>query len=128
MSVYHGDALAARFRNVGFEHLIASTDKQFFLGLSNTGLTHTAFVVFDRQGNLIREVKHRHMPGDVYTDGSTTLIKKWAEWQRPVQFNVRDGYLAGVIVWGKNFKRYDLLAGNLELDAVDGADVPQPHD
>src|SRR5688572_26743637 len=57
VTIYAGDTLVARYKNVGFEHLYASKDKRFFVGLSNTGLTKTAFVVFDREGHLIREVK-----------------------------------------------------------------------
>jgi hypothetical protein len=119
LSVYADGALAAKYRKVGFEHLYVSKDKRYFVGLSNEGIPGTAFVIFDAEGNLLREVKHAHMPYGIYTDTSVTLIRKWFEAQRPVKFKVEEGRLVGVLVWGTRVKQYDLLQADLGFEDTD---------
>lgn len=114
LSIHLDGALAAKYRNVGFEHLYASKDNRFIAGLSNEGIPGTAFVVFDAEGNLLREVKHEHMPYGIYTAHSVTIVRTWFESQRPVEFKVgENGRLASVLVWGTRVKRYDLLEPDL---------------
>src|SRR5688572_33508631 len=59
LSIYAGDQLLAKYKNVGFDKVYASNDNKFFVGVSNSGIPGTAFVVFDAQGNLLREEKDR---------------------------------------------------------------------
>jgi hypothetical protein len=113
-SVYLDGAPVARYPNVGVQKVYASEDNQFFVGLSNHGIPGTAFVVFDAQGNLIREQKHRFLPSAMYTSQSVTLVRTWYDADKPdVAFDIKDGQLKGVSVSGSNKQRYDLLKADL---------------
>ena len=57
LMIYKGDELQAKYRNIGFDKIFASEDNRYFLGVSNTGIPGTAFVIFDSDGKLLREVK-----------------------------------------------------------------------
>lgn len=108
--------LAAKYRNIGFDEIYASENNRFFVGLSNSGIPGTAFVVFDAQGNLLREEKHRFMPVAIYTSRSTTVDRTWYDADRPeVEFEIENGRLRGVLVNGSNGHRYDLLKRNLKF-------------
>src|ERR671913_2621947 len=84
LTIYYDGSVVAKYPNVGFEQIHASQDHRYFVGLSNTGLPGTAFVVFDAQGNLLREEKHRFMPPLMYTVRSAGLIAEvWFDDKKP---------------------------------------------
>jgi hypothetical protein len=112
--IYLDVELMARYRNVAFEQIHASKDNEYFVGLSNRGIPGTAFVIFDAKGNLIREEKHRFLPTAIYTSRSVTLSRVWFDSAKPeVEFKVEPNRLAGILVWGSNKQRYDLLRADL---------------
>lgn len=115
LCVYHGDELLAKIPNVGFEKLYASKDNQTFVGLSNYGIPGTALIVFDAKGNLIREVKHRHMPYGIHTKHSITVIREWVDLEGAVKFDSND---RAIYVKGTTGQRYNLLAPDLDFDIV----------
>lgn len=119
--IYLDGLLMAQYKNVGFTDIHPSHDNRYFVGLSNTGITPSAFVVFDADGNLLREVKHEHMPERIYTARSPTVFRWWFDREKPdVQFEVVRGRLSGVRVTGSNGQRYDLLAPDLGFVPGDG--------
>lgn len=116
LTIYLDGAVVAKYPNVGFEQIHASEDQQYFVGLSNTNLTGgTAFVVFDAEGKLYREEKHRFMPPLMYTLRSAGLIAEvWFDEEKPnVTF---DGSLRSVWVRGSNGRTYDLLKRDFGVD------------
>lgn len=114
LSIYAGDELLAKYKNVGFEKVYASKDNMFFVGVSNSGIPGTAFVIFDAQGNLLRELKHPFLPHAMYTSRSVTIMRVWYDGEDPeVEFNVRDGHLIGISIRGSNNQKYDLLEPDL---------------
>ncbi|HEV2296835.1 MAG TPA: hypothetical protein VGR35_23545 [Tepidisphaeraceae bacterium] len=119
LSVYVGDELLAKYKNVGFDKVYASKDNKFFVGVSNGGIPGTAFVVFDAEGNLLREEKHRFLPRALYTSQSVTVIRVWYDRENPnVEFDVRDGRLLAVFIRGSNNQRYNLLERDLGFREV----------
>jgi len=112
--IYRRGELVAKYKNVGFEKVYASADNRYFVGLSNWGIPGTAFVVFDAEGNLLREQKHRFLPDGVHTVRSVTVRRVWYDAEKPaVEFGVEAGRLVSVKVRGSNGQRYDLLAPDL---------------
>jgi len=110
LSIYLGDELMARYKNVGFEQIFASPDNKYFLGVSNSGIPGTAFVIFDREGNLIREEKHNYMAMTIYTEISVTLGRKWYDPKNPGVEFVTDGRRLGkVLIRSHTNKTYNLL-------------------
>lgn len=116
LTVYLDDEMVARYPNVGVEQIFASPDNRYFVGLSNHGLPGTAFVVFDRYGNLIREQKHQFNDFRIYTESSVTLTRKWYDDTNPeVDFGLTGEFLRGVRVNGSADRRYNLLDRDLGL-------------
>jgi hypothetical protein len=117
LSIYLRGKLVAKYQNVAFDKIYASKDNRFFVGLSNGGIPGTAFVLFDSQGKLIREVKHRFLPKGIHTDGSVTLSRIWFNEKEPaVEFKAEGDYLEGVFVRGSSGQRYNLLEPDLGFD------------
>lgn len=122
LSIYAGDELLARYKNVGFEKVFASSDNRFFVGLSNDGIPGTAFVVFDAAGNLLREVKHPFLPAGMYTQQSITRLRQWYDDKDPgVEFDTSNGVLHAVLVRGSNRQKYSLLERDLKPREVPAA-------
>ncbi|MDA9120329.1 hypothetical protein N9J83_09375 [Opitutales bacterium] len=106
--VYRGDEILSKLKNVYFEKVYASKDNRFFLGVSNYGLPGTAYVIFDADGNLIREVKHKHS-AQQYTRKSVTIIREWYNEKKPeVVFDIRNT-LDGVSIISSKGHRIHLL-------------------
>lgn len=124
LSIYAGDRLLAKYQNVGFQKVYGSKDNKFFVGVSNSGIPGTAFVVFDAEGNLLREEKHRFLPHALYTAQSVTLMRVWFDEKSPdVEFDIRDGRLMAVLIRGSNGQRYNLLERDLGFRET--ASVPE---
>ncbi len=110
LSIYLDGKLMAQYKNVGFEQIFASPDNTFFLGVSNSGIPGTAFVIFDKEGNLIREEKHNFMAMSIYTEISVTLDRQWYDAKNPTVEFVSDGKRLGkVLIRGDSGKTYNLL-------------------
>lgn len=121
LSIYLNDELVARYRNIGFAKVYASEGNRYFVGLSNRGIPGTAFVIFDAEGNLIREEKHRFLPPGVHTSMSVTLVREWFNDKEPaVEFKMDGDRLTAVFVQGSNGQRYDLLKADLGRNAEAG--------
>jgi len=82
LSIYYKDELRAQYRGLAFQQLFASPDNSRFLGLSNRGLPGTAVVLFDKDGNLLLEVKHG-LAAFNYCTESVTLVRKWFDEKKP---------------------------------------------
>jgi hypothetical protein len=110
LSIYSGDELVAKCQNIGFEKIYASDDNKFFVGVSNSGIPGTAFVIFDADGKLLREEKHRFLPRELYTARSITLVRAWFDEENPdVKFEVSEGRLSAVFIRGSNKQKYNLM-------------------
>ena len=108
--IYLDGELMAQYKNVGFEKIFASKDSKFFLGVSNSGIPGTAFVIFDKEGNLLREEKHNFMAMSIYTEISVTLHRKWYDPEKPGVEFITDGKRLGkVLIRSHTGKTYNLL-------------------
>jgi hypothetical protein len=109
LRIYQKDKPAAELAGVGFEQVFASPDNAFFVGVSNRGLIKDAYVVFDRQGKILK--RQPHDPKKVrYTSYSVTLVRVWCDEKKPeAKFDVADGVLRDVTINGADGKRVSLL-------------------
>jgi hypothetical protein len=109
LRIYEKDKLAAEHDGIGFEKLLVSPDNAFFVGVSNRGLTKIAYVVFDRQGKILK--KQPHDPKKVhYTFMSVTLVREWYDAKNSdAKFDVVDGVLRDVTINAADGKRVSLL-------------------
>jgi hypothetical protein len=116
LRIYDSNNLMAMYRNVAFEDIYASEDNSFFVGLSNCGIPGTAFVVFDKNGRLLREVKHQFLHASysdydrVYSNQSVTLVREWYDKNNvDIQFQIDQGRLEDVVLKGSTGLEYRLL-------------------
>ncbi len=58
LSMFKGDELLAKIPGVGVQVLKGSVDNSVIVGLSNSTVPGTAFVILNNKGELLREVKH----------------------------------------------------------------------
>lgn len=116
VEVKNGRKIIGLFPNVHFESLHPSPDHEYFLGLSNSGIPGTAFVLFDARGHLIWETKHNHEQFS-YCRMSVSLTREWVAVEgQKVEFLIADaGYLQDVTVVHCSGSRISLSA------AVQGA-------
>ena len=105
LRVYQKDKLAAEQKGVGFEQVFASPDNSFFVGVSNRGLIKDAYVIFDRQGKILK--RQPHDPEKVhYKSFSVTLVREWCDVKKPeAKFEVADGILRDVTINGADGER-----------------------
>jgi hypothetical protein len=115
LTISRDNEIIAKYQNVGFEQIFASEDKKYFVGLSNSGITLTAFVIFNSEGSLIREMKHEFMPIDIYSEMSVSIVRTWLAEKPEVEFKMKDDRLVNVFVNGSKGKRYDLLKTDLDF-------------
>jgi len=109
LGVYLKGKPVAEHEDVGFEQVFASADNTYFLGVSNSGLIKDAYVIFDRNGRILK--RQPHDPRTVhYFHVSKTLIRVWYDRERPdVNFVARDGKLEDVRIAGCDGARISLL-------------------
>jgi hypothetical protein len=109
LRIFQKDKPAAELAGVGFEHVYASPDNAFFVGVSNRGLIKDAYVIFDRQGKILK--RQPHDPKKVsYKSFSVTLIREWCDEKKPeAKFEVAGGVLRNVTINGADGKRVSLL-------------------
>jgi len=109
VSIYRKDKLLGKHEDTGFGHVFASPDNSYFVGVSNRGLIKQAYVIFDRDGKLLK--KRPHDPKKVhYFEVSKTLIRKWYDDDKPDPvFLVADGKLKDVRINACDGSRVSLL-------------------
>lgn len=109
MSVYLKGKLVGEHDDIGFEQVYASPGNAYFLGVSNRGLIRQAYVIFDRNGQILRIQPHD--PREVhYCSLSVTLIREWYNKDEPdVRFIVVDGKLKDVRISACDGTRVSLL-------------------
>jgi hypothetical protein len=107
LKVFRGEQLLKEHKGVGFEQVFASADNRYFLGVSNRGLVKPAWVVFDREGRIIRQQEHG--AGVRYCQMSVTLVRVWYDSKKPEpEFKVERGALKAVSVRSCDGKRITL--------------------
>jgi hypothetical protein len=109
LRVYLKRELVGEHEGVGFEAVFASPDNAFFVGTSNRGLIKQAYVVFDRQGRIIKAQPHD--PRQVhYASMSKTLVRRWYDDENPQPtFRVVDVKLKDVWISACDGTRVSLL-------------------
>jgi hypothetical protein len=122
------DRLVAEHKGVGFKQVFASPDKAYFLGTSNSGLTRDAYVVFSRDGKILKRQSHNSK--DVkYGMTSVTLIRQWYDDKKPdVKFEVNNGILKDITINGYDGSHVSLSCGAAETKRQEsgGTDKPKP--
>jgi len=81
--VFLKDKLQATHTDLGFSKLFSSPDHRFFLGVSNSGLTPNAFVIFDNEGKLLEMKKHRWSDDVHYCFETSTTVREWFDKENP---------------------------------------------
>ena len=103
------DKQVAELKGLGFIEIFASPDNRYFLGVSNSGLTKTAYVVFDAHGKILKHRPHGS-PGIRYHAMSVSLVRQWYDAKNPtVKFAVTDGTLKDVTINDPDQKPLSLL-------------------
>ena len=103
---FKGDTLVNHYDGVGFRELFLSSDAQYFLGTSNDGCTKHAFVVFDRQGNIIKSIKHGNSNLE-YRLQSASFVQEWYNEKEPeVEFCVENGKLIDIKINSSRLMRF----------------------
>ncbi|MBN2477395.1 MAG: hypothetical protein JXB62_22510 [Pirellulales bacterium] len=98
LNVYLAGKLVGEHAGVGFEQVFASADHAYFLGVSNSGLTPDAFVLFDRNGQLLKRQPHDARQVHYFTL-SMTLRREWFDSKNPgVRFTAAEGRLKDVLI------------------------------
>ena len=107
----------ALYKGVGFEWLYSDKNNDVFVGLSNTGITRVAAVVFYADGTIETLVRH-HRFKPTLCKASVTIDRQWVH---PIDPDVRFDYfesknekrVIGVSVrdcYGARTNLYDLIA------------------
>lgn len=112
----HKSVLKAEFKDFRADVIGASPDKRYFAALSNDGRSGGAFIVFNSDGDLIKDATHEQMDRRLFTFWSITLFRNWHSKKPNMEFVSEGGRLTHLYVSGKKFKRFDLMAENLAID------------
>jgi len=109
IQVLNKDKLVTTIKNEYFDDIYSSTDNKYFIGVSNSGIPKTAYIIFDNEGNVIKKVQHDK---DVlkYTKYSITLVR---EWYSPdtvnIKFEIEDNKLIDIKATNSSKERISLL-------------------
>ena len=121
ISIFYKEKFKAKFEGVSFERLFPSPKNDYFLGVSNSGIPGTAFVLFNKYGELLREVKHDFFDFIPYCHESIVCDRTWYNEAKPdVEFVLDDGRLRKVLVTGCDGKRYNLYDPIIMHQSADG--------
>lgn len=121
ISVFNKEKLKAKFEGVSFERLFPSLKNDYFLGVSNSGIPGTAFVLFNKYGELLREVKHDFFDFIPYCHESIVIDRTWYNEENPdVEFVFADGKLRKVLITGCDGPRYNLYDPIIMHQSADG--------
>lgn len=109
IDIYKNDKLVSKFKNISFGEIFNSKNNKYFLGVSNWGIPGTAYVIFDNQGNLIKEVKHKFSRLK-YTNKSITMIRTWYNKNNPnVKFILDGDFLEKILINSSNGDEINLI-------------------
>lgn len=98
--VYNNSTLLSEYKDVGYSQIFASPYNRYFVALSNEGLVDQAYVIFDQNGAIIKQVKH-NLKSIHYCKASITLVREWYDSTKPeVDFHVEAGELVGLTLRG----------------------------
>lgn len=116
LEFYVKGKLQAKYRNVHCDAIFQTPNKEYFVGLSNRGVPGTAYIILDRSGNLIREVRHDFFDFVEYCCCSIKINRTWVNIEKP-DIKIYPTMGGQVIeVAGCNGKRYNLLNGGFYVD------------
>jgi len=73
--VSHKGKEIANFKNLTFDKISSFDRGNYFLGVSNSGLSTFAFIILDKYGNLLRAENHSKAMS--YCRMSVTLEREW---------------------------------------------------
>jgi len=109
LRVYRDSELLAEHAGIGFDRLFTAPSNDYFVGVSNSGLTNDAYVVFDYHGKLL--IRQPHDSTEVnYCKMSISLVRVWYEESNPdVKFGLVGGVLREISINGCDGKRVSLL-------------------
>ena len=101
--VYKNDQLLKVYENIAFHKLFASSNNTYFLGVTNSGYPHFAYVIFNIEGDIIRATRHRNEDINYCVMLSGGYLKEWYNEESPdVEFIVENGILKDVLINGCN--------------------------
>jgi len=121
ISIYCKEKLKAKLEGVWFERIFPSPKFDYFLGVTNTGIPGTAFILFSKYGMLLREVKHDFLDFIPYCGQSLVCDRTWYNDKNPgVEFVFDEGGLSKVFINGCDGKRYNLFDRILFHRSADG--------
>ncbi len=111
ITIYSGDKPRAEKVEVCYDKVFADPAQRYFLGISNRGPMTDAWVVFDRDGRIIRRQPHG---GAVkYCKMSVTLIRVWCDEKDPApEFKIENETLQQVSIRDCNAQRITLYTAN----------------
>lgn len=93
LSVTKGDELLAKIPGVGVQVIQGSIDNSIIVGLSNSSVPGTAFIILNNKGELLREVKHISVAMDYCFENKELKKAIWFDPKNPnIEFvYARDG-------------------------------------
>ena len=110
LKIKNKEKLVAQHDGIGFQRVFASDDNKYFVGVSNSGLMKHAYVVFDRDGKILKAQPH-DLREVKYHEMSVTLTRRWCDLKNPdVKFEIADGVLRDVTIMDCRGKRVALLS------------------
>jgi hypothetical protein len=121
ISIFYKEKFKAKFEGVSFERIYPSPKNDYFLGLSNSGIPGTAFVLFNKYGELLREVKHDFLDFIPYCHESIVCDRTWYNDMEPdVEYVFENERLKKVLITGCDGKRYNLYDQIIMHKSADG--------
>jgi hypothetical protein len=93
LSMLKGEDLLAKIPGVGIQVAQGSIDNSVIVGLSNSSVPGTAFIILNKKGELLREVKHISVAFDYCFENREMKKAIWFDPKKPnIQFEyARDG-------------------------------------
>jgi hypothetical protein len=122
VTILSGDKVRAENVEASYDKVFADPAHRHFLGIANRGLMKDAWVLFDRDGRIIR--RQPHGAAVKYCRMSVTLIRVWCDEKDPApEFTVENGALRQVTIRDCDGRRITLFtaeksgAGNPRADS-----------
>jgi hypothetical protein len=107
LKIYRDGKLLGEHKGVAYKQVFADSENRYFVGVSNSGLTKTAYVVFDRDGRILRHQPHGAPVK--YCRMSVSVMREWFDEKKPEpEFKVDGGKLKEVSVRGCKGDRVQL--------------------
>ena len=113
--VKKNDEVILNLREAKYEKYFASKDNRYFVGLSNIGIPASAFIIFDSNGKILKQVAHdfSNLP---YIAPSITIGRGWFDSTKPeVKFEFKNQRLISIKVKTLEGKMLEILARDTGL-------------